>query len=269
MGPADTIQNKNQATNQDRAKAMIFLRRHLDEDLKLEYLTIKDPFMLLNNLKDRHDHLKMLKLCGANITDNDLLEKTFTTFYASNVLLQQQYREMGLKRYSELISHHLVAEQNNGLLMKNHESRPTGSNPFPEVNETHFHQDKRGKGRGPNPRRGPSNGHDRGRGKSYNHDDRLAPNKSLQKKDEKHEAMQRRNPEDKCHRYGGKGHLVCVCRTPRHLVELYQASLKRAEKNAKANFISEDNDDFMHLDVADYFALPQIDPVIRDESIET
>ncbi|XP_059306305.1 uncharacterized protein LOC132057709 [Lycium ferocissimum] len=145
MGLADTIQNKNQASNQDRAKAMIFLRCHLDEGLKLEYLTIKDPYMLLNNLKDRYDHLKMvilpqarfdwvhlrlqdfksiceynssmfriisqLKLCGANITDNDMLDKTFTTFYASNVLLQQQYREMGLKKYSELISYHLVAEQ--------------------------------------------------------------------------------------------------------------------------------------------------------------
>ncbi|XP_059291953.1 uncharacterized protein LOC132045380 [Lycium ferocissimum] len=213
MGLADTIQNKNQASNQDNAKAMIFLRHHLDEGLKLEYLTIKDPFMLWNNLKDRYDHLtrvilpqarfdwihlrlqdfksiceynssmfriiSQLKLCGENITDNDMLEKTFTTFHASNVLLQQQYREMGFKKYSELISHLLVAEQNNGLLMKNHESRPTGSSPFPEVNETNFHQAKRGTGRGPNPRCGPSSGHDRGGGKSYNHDDRLAPNKSL------------------------------------------------------------------------------------------
>ena len=27
------------------------------------------------------------------ITDEDMLEKTYTTFHASNVLLQQQYRE--------------------------------------------------------------------------------------------------------------------------------------------------------------------------------
>ena len=30
-----------------------------------------------------------LKLCGEKITDEDMLEKTFTTFHASNVLLQQ------------------------------------------------------------------------------------------------------------------------------------------------------------------------------------
>ncbi|XP_070004395.1 uncharacterized protein [Nicotiana sylvestris] len=121
MGLADTIKDKNQTSNQDCAKAMIFLRHHLDEGLKMEYLTIKDPVILWNNLKDRYDHLKMvvlpqarydwthlrlqdfksiseynsvvfriisqLKLCGDNITDHDILKKTFTTFHASNMLL--------------------------------------------------------------------------------------------------------------------------------------------------------------------------------------
>ncbi|XP_070013695.1 uncharacterized protein [Nicotiana sylvestris] len=138
MGLEDTIKDKNQASNQDRAKAMIFLHHHLEEGLKMEYLTIKDPVILWNNLKDRYDHLKMvilphtcydwthlrlqdfksiseynsamfriisqLELFGDNITDHDMLEKTFTTFHASNMLLQQQYRETGFKKYYELIS---------------------------------------------------------------------------------------------------------------------------------------------------------------------
>ena len=54
MGLADTIQENNQASNQNRAKAMIFLRHHLDEGLKMEYLTVKDPLVLWNNLKDRY-----------------------------------------------------------------------------------------------------------------------------------------------------------------------------------------------------------------------
>ena len=74
-----------------------------------------------------------LKLCGDNITEEDMLEKMLTTFHASNVLMQQQYRKRTFIEYSQLISCILVAEQNNELLMKNHQSRPTGSEAFPEV----------------------------------------------------------------------------------------------------------------------------------------
>ena len=168
MNLGATIKQGNQASLQDRAKALIFLRHHLHEGLKNEYLTVKDPFTLWSNLKERYDHQKtvilpkarydwmhlrlqdfktvseynsalfkissQLKLCGEKITEEDMLEKTFTTFHASNVLLQQQYRERRFTKYSELISCLLVVEQNNELLMRNHQSRPTGSEPFPEVN---------------------------------------------------------------------------------------------------------------------------------------
>ena len=39
-----------------------------------------------------------------------------------------------------------MVEQNNELLMKNHESRPTGSTPFPEINAIMYNN--RGRGRG-------------------------------------------------------------------------------------------------------------------------
>ena len=72
-----------------------------------------------------------------SIIDEDMLEKkTYSIFHANNVVLQTQYREKGFKKYSELISCLLVAEQNNELLMKNHEYRPTGSAPFTEANVT-------------------------------------------------------------------------------------------------------------------------------------
>jgi hypothetical protein len=45
-----------------------------------------------------------LKLCGEKITDEDMLEKIFFTFHASNLLLQQ-YRERDFKKYSKLISY--------------------------------------------------------------------------------------------------------------------------------------------------------------------
>jgi len=89
-----------------------------------------------------------LELCCEKVTDVDMLEKTFSTFHASNMLLQQQYREKEFKKYSELISCLLVAEQNNELLMKNHEARPVGVAPFPEVNASQHNHFGKAHGRG-------------------------------------------------------------------------------------------------------------------------
>ena len=41
-----TITQGNEASSQDKAKAVIFLRHHLDEGLKIEYLTVKDSLEL-------------------------------------------------------------------------------------------------------------------------------------------------------------------------------------------------------------------------------
>ena len=178
----ETIKEGNQSSLQDCAKALVFLRHHLHEDLKNEYLNVKDPLILWTELKKRFDHQKtvilpkacydwmhlrlqdfksvseynsalfkissQLKLCGENITEEDMLEKTVTTFHASNVLLQQQYRERRFTEYSQLISCLLVAKQNNELLMKNHQSRPTGSEAFLEVNAISSQNYGRGRGRG-------------------------------------------------------------------------------------------------------------------------
>ncbi|KAK5785142.1 hypothetical protein PVK06_039694 [Gossypium arboreum] len=52
-GLGETI---NEESSQEKAKAIIFLHHHLHEGLKTEYLTIKDPLVLWNSLKERHDH---------------------------------------------------------------------------------------------------------------------------------------------------------------------------------------------------------------------
>ncbi|XP_070005245.1 cytochrome P450 89A2-like [Nicotiana sylvestris] len=61
MGLVDTIKDKNQASNQDRAKAMIFLCHHFDEGLKMEYLIAKDPIILWNNLKVNETNIHQAK----------------------------------------------------------------------------------------------------------------------------------------------------------------------------------------------------------------
>ena len=61
-GLGNTIKNGNGASIQDKAKAIIFLRHHLHESLKAEYLTLKNPQELWINLKDIFDHLKTVML---------------------------------------------------------------------------------------------------------------------------------------------------------------------------------------------------------------
>ena len=276
-----TIKEGNEASPQERAKAMIFLCHHLHEDLKTEYLTVKDPLELWKSLKDRYDHQKFvllpkaryewihlrlqdfksvgeynsamfritseLKLCGETITEEDMLEKTFSTFHASNLLLQQQYRERSFKKYSELISCLLVAEQNNELLMKNHQARPTGASPFPEANAT---SSKKGRGRSHNNFRGRGRG--RGRNNVWRRDGQY--NKTKENNAVKNEKG--KHPEDVCYRCGMANHWSRTCRMPKHLVELYQASLKK-KKNVEINFTENDPENKCHmdthLDVSDFF----------------
>ena len=54
-----------------------------------------------------------LRFCCEKITEEDMLEIFLTKFHASNMLLQQKYRERKFQKYLELISYFLVAEQNN------------------------------------------------------------------------------------------------------------------------------------------------------------
>ena len=266
---------------------------------------------LRNDLKERHDHQKSvilpkaryewmhlrlqdfksvsdynsalfritskLMLCGEKITDDDMLEKTFSTFHASNVLLQQQYREKGFTKYSELISCLLVAEQNNELLMKNHESRPTGTAPFPEVNVAiHDHGQSNGRGRG----RSNGRGHGRGRGHRRGRDNNSKFSHQKWKNSGTNEKTKgvKSNEYTKnvCHRCGSQGHWARLCRTPKHLVNLYQESLKYKGKEIETNFAGIDDDfddgqmDVTHLDVADFFAHPEgkIDHLIGDGSVQ-
>ncbi|XP_070682416.1 uncharacterized protein [Malus domestica] len=157
-----------------------------------------------------------MKLCGDTITEEDMLEKTFSTFHASNVLLQQQYRARGFTEYNQLIYVLLVVEHNNELLMKNHQSPPTGFSPFLEVNAaslevnaTSFggdnHKQRRGHKRGRWNRKGKNHG-----GQSHNQ----VPSKNSGpsfKNGNRHKSKARKNNTPRnfygaCYRCGGDGH---------------------------------------------------------------
>jgi hypothetical protein len=276
---------------------MIFLRCHLHEELKIGYLTIKDPLILWKNLKERYNHQKTvillktrynwihlrlqdfksgskynfamfnisskLKLCGDNITDDDMLEKIFSTSYSLNMLLQQQYRERGFKKYSELITCLLVVEQNNKFLMKNHKSRPTGSASFPEVNATGYNNNNYGCGHN----RGRGCGHERRRFNYCNYNgcnssNSYKPSQSDEKQEKRKDIRSgdTKKIENACYRCEMKGYWSRICHMTKHLVDLYQSLLKGKEKNIEIFFSHphQENDDIYpldmtHLDIVDFF----------------
>ena len=57
-----TISVPNEASDADKAKAMIYIRRHIDKSLKTEYLTVEDLAELWSLLHDRYNHLKLVIL---------------------------------------------------------------------------------------------------------------------------------------------------------------------------------------------------------------
>ncbi|XP_051139155.1 uncharacterized protein LOC127256959 [Andrographis paniculata] len=184
MGLGETIVRGNNATNQSRVKAMIFLRHHIDEGLKMEYLTVKNPLDLWNKLKERYDHLKLI-----------VLPKACSDW---------------------------------------HNLRPTGSSPFPEANAV------QSANQGCRNNKGRRDGRDQRRDRPQPHrNNGKRPYKPLKWQNDE----QKRNYEDKCHRYGTKGHWLRVCRTPKHFADLYQASLKGKNTSADINLSEQNNDD--------------------------
>ncbi|XP_056695106.1 uncharacterized protein [Spinacia oleracea] len=242
---------------------MIFVRHHLHEGLKTEYLTVKDPQILWSNIKERYDHQKNVIFSNARY---DWLHLRLHDFKST------QYQEKGFKKYSELICCLLVAEQNNELLLKNHEASPTGSTSFPEANVTSHngkeskkkdHASSSGPGRGQWRGRGRGRGfggYGRGRGGYYKSSH---SHQKWDRKDGKCEKGKSDNVTSVCYLCGGKGHWSRVCRTPKQLVDLYQQSLKKKRKNAETNLVLEDGEgnfdsgDTTHLEVADFFTSPE------------
>ncbi|XP_024004746.1 uncharacterized protein LOC112081921 [Eutrema salsugineum] len=116
----ECIKDPNTATQTERYSAIFIIRHHLAESLKQQYLTLEDPLELWVALKKRYDHQKtvilpqakfdwknlrfedfksveefnselfrivaLIKLCGEEVTDKDMLEKTFSTFGTPNVV---------------------------------------------------------------------------------------------------------------------------------------------------------------------------------------
>ncbi|XP_026428355.1 uncharacterized protein LOC113324249 [Papaver somniferum] len=171
-------------TEKDKAHALMFLKRHIDPNLCWGYHHLKTPKELCDILYSRfgniHDSLipqlnvlwneirfldyikvndfqkdmlqiqERMDFCGKKLTDEEMIQKTISTFPTSSMILANQYRlEVDNKRittFSRLINLLRVAERHNEILVNNN-ARAVGKKKVPEANHGKVNRGKNPKGK--------------------------------------------------------------------------------------------------------------------------
>ena len=153
-------------------------------------------------------------------TDADKIEKTLSTMLPSDRVLQQQYKAHNYQLYSQLIHTLTQVEKYDELLLKNHHKHPVGSAPLSEVHNVQ--KNTRNKFNGSFPKNKTS---------KRKHHRRQRPNSNKRKKDN----VKSKN-DNKCHRCGDFLHFARNCRATKHLVALYQKSLKEVKSTGDTRY---------------------------------
>jgi len=155
---SDTIVSGSNCSKQEKAQALFYIHLHLNEDFKNEYMLERDPLVIWQSLKDHFDRMKavelprakldwdclhfsnfdsvtaydsalrrivsQLKLCDKEITDEEMIEKTLSTFPPSERIRRQMHRMANYGKYSELIFALLQEERDRQELMRNQNVKP-------------------------------------------------------------------------------------------------------------------------------------------------
>lgn len=154
-----TILTGTESSDQQKAQALSYMRRHLNEEFRHEYNLELDPLVLWQSLKDHFDRMKPielprakfdwqqlyfsdfgsvaaydsalrrrasdLKICDQEVTDVEMIDKTLSTFPPSQHLLHRMLRAENYRTYSKLITMLLQIEKDDPGLMGNHSANPT------------------------------------------------------------------------------------------------------------------------------------------------
>uniref|UniRef100_A0ACD5WQ77 Uncharacterized protein n=1 Tax=Avena sativa TaxID=4498 RepID=A0ACD5WQ77_AVESA len=229
-------------TSEDNAKALHFLRHHMCETLKNEYMAERSASALWTALNKRFSRLKYtvqpqaeadwirlrfadfktmgeynsalhricttLQLCGSTTTDQQKIDKTLSTFHPSTIQSSRNYRQEGFTEYAALIDALQVAEAQDNILKKNFSAQPFAGGPSHEANAGAYKVRKPiHKRRGKKGKKGPN-----------------SSNPTKQQKAGKGEAR----PQD-CFRCGSKTHFSRQCLAPKHVVDAFKANKKARE----------------------------------------
>jgi hypothetical protein len=158
-----------------------------------------------------------LRFCEKEPSEEDKIEKTLQTMLPSDRVLQHQYRAQNYQHYADLIHDLLQAEKHDELTIMNHHQCRVGAVSLPEI----YHNEKKAsaskdstpKKNGRSARRLHNRQKNRKLSKSMKKDDASSKGNNVQYK--------------ACRTFK---HTTDKCRTPKHLVALYQKSFKKDKR---------------------------------------
>ena len=188
-----------------------------------------------------HQIVAKLRLCGENITNPELIDKTLTSFPSASITLGQQYHNMKFKTHSELMTYLFFAEKQQEISMKVVESKPVkevhateisvrkpwGGGKSQEANRPFKHKDKSYSSRSSNSR---SKCHKCSRLGHFQRDCRTGECKKCGKASHLSQDCTSNSKSAKCQKCGKIGHVSKDFCANDHMVTIY-AELKKLHKS--------------------------------------
>jgi hypothetical protein len=158
-----------------------------------------------------------LQFCEKEPSEEDKIEKSLQTMLPSDRVLQHQYRTRNYQHYVDLICDLLQAEKHDELTIKNHHQYCVRAAPRPEI---HHNEKKTSDYKDSNPKKN---------GRSAKRRSNKQKNRKLAKT-MKRDGTSSKGNNVQCKICGAFKHTTEKCRTPKHLVALYQKSLGKDKK---------------------------------------
>ena len=159
-----------------------------------------------------------------------MIKKTLSTFPPATSILSQQYRNMNFRTHSQLMSHLLLVEKHQQLLLRNAESRPArevhATEPIMrEVHATSATQTEAHATQAP--KRPPKGFTKKFTSKPTRYVARGTPQKP--------KPFNSKPVKGNCHKCGCKGHYAKECRASAYVVELYK-ELQQLKNQSRQNY---------------------------------